>query len=179
MFTFFKKKVSITEFPAEPCRWCQKRIGADSIGHYPIPVCRSCFLRAFEHGSPVFCCVHGGEVLLDSHCEHRPVYQWPGNIWEKLMTEFRPQAILWVKRIGRSTTVTDMATSAIEAQGDLANLQKERIDLVQGGRPSSEIRAVDERIALLKQGLTSIRSGLADATAAAEKERKDEGLDEV
>jgi hypothetical protein len=126
----FRKDVPVTEFHNEKCRWCLQKIGAGM--RYPLPLCDTCFMSAYNHSSRVFCCSHpshkeagGPSVLIDAQCEHRPPGKWPGNIWERMCTEFDREFRIYLKRSsGTSLTPMDVVATALEVQQEITDMKK-------------------------------------------------------
>jgi hypothetical protein len=99
--------------PSQRCAWCHKAIG--QVSHAPLPVCRGCLLLAFQNCMP-----------------SSP----RGNLWEKLMTEFRPEAERWARNMMRAESMDakDARTSAQETLSELLSQQRKVFELMKAGR---------------------------------------------
>lgn len=123
--------------PSLKCRWCPKPIG--QVSHAPIPVCADCFHRAYTHTKPHFYCDGCFDFALKlrvpvkAPCAHDPG-NWPGNVWEKLMTEFRAEAERWVRSIQASPSKLELTQGSTEAMSDMLTMQREVFALIRAGR---------------------------------------------
>lgn len=145
----FKKNLSITEFTQSACQWCAtKRIG--TTDHFPIPLCGECFASAYANPCP------------DSP---------RGSLWNRMMEEFHPEAVRWVKRIQKRDTAVDLAVTAAEARTELLRLKQERTDYVQSGN-SAEVSRVDALIKQKTDGVVKLQSDLPEFAKAERDEEK-------
>jgi len=96
----FKRNLSRTEYPAERCRWCLKRIGLD--GPYPVPVCEGCFHLAYSNPS-----------------EDSP----KGNLWERMTGEFPAEFKVWVKRMRTTPDRLEVLTTSTDGLQEIRELR--------------------------------------------------------
>lgn len=95
--------------PEQLCRWCRKVRGTDAP---PLPVCRECFVYALAHCTPA-----------------------TGDVWHRLMEEFRPEAKRWVKSMQTELSPKEVLDVQIQAHRDVLELRRQAFACIKNGQP--------------------------------------------
>lgn len=142
----FRKHIPVSEFPNEPCRWCLARIGL--VSHYPMPLCSACMADAFKNAYP-----------------SAP----KGNLWERMMTEFRSEAIAWCKREQARPTRLETLATATEATGDITKLRLAQVIATRAGN-QAEVNRLEAEITHLQELINRYRQEVPGLVAELERE---------